>query len=84
MINKSVQIRRESVDETINRLETYIRRFERRYECSSETMARAVARGKMRETAEIARWLNAFDALNNLKSRRQSGGGTTGTLIPIT
>ena len=74
-----VRVRRESMDKTIGRLHTYIQRFERRYECRSETMVKAVARKKVRETAEISRWLNAYESLRNLKSRRRSNGRMTGT-----
>ncbi len=81
-INHGVKVRRESVDKTIGRLQTYIGRFERRYECRSATMVSDVARKKVRQTAEISRWLNAYESLGGLKSRRQPNGRMTGTHTP--
>ena len=81
---RGVKMRRESMDKTIGRLQTYVKRFERRYECRSETMVKAVAHKKVRETAEISRWLNAYESLRSLKSRRRSNGRMTGTRTPTT
>ena len=83
MVVEKTKVRRESVDETVDRLQTYIRRFERRYECRSGAMVQAVKRGRVRETAEISRWLSKYEVLTNLKGRRRNGR-TTGTRITTT
>ena len=80
---KDVTTRRESVGQTIRRLETYIRRFERRYERNSETMANDVERGDVRETAEISRWLSSHRVLKNLETLARNGR-TTGTRTKTT
>ncbi|MCK6563591.1 MAG: hypothetical protein L6Q80_02440 [Dehalococcoidia bacterium] len=68
-----IEVRQESIGTTIHRLETFVARMERRYECSSEEMAEAILAGKARETAEIARWLGEFRVLTNLRNTRAAG-----------
>ena len=63
-----MKVRTESIGQTLNRLETYVRRFERRYECSSEEMLQAVKDGR-KETAEISRWLNRFKVFRGLERK---------------
>lgn len=65
----------EPIEETVRRLEAFVRRMERRYECSSDDMASAV-RGGAKETAEVARWLISFRTLQRL---RAAIGHETGT-----
>lgn len=76
-----IDSRHESLDETVRRLKTYILRFERRYETPSAAMVKDVQSHKAKETAEIARWMNAYAQLLDLESRR--GGRTTGTHTKI-
>lgn len=64
-----------SVDQEIERLETYVRRMEARYECDSAKAAQAVAKGRMKETAEVARWLGSYNVLTSLKGGPGHGGG---------
>ena len=61
-----MRVRSESVDMTVARLRTFIKRMERRYECSSDFMAAAVAAGDRHCTAEIARWLSDYRFLQRL------------------
>lgn len=68
-----IQVRQEPIEVTIRRLETFVARMERRYECSSEEMAQAIRSGKARETAEVARWLGEFGVLVNLKAAHARG-----------
>ena len=72
----SVHTVREPVSETIRKLEVYVARMERRYECKSADMLRAMKRGEVRETAEVGRWLIEYQTLIQL--RRQCGA-TTGS-----
>ena len=72
-------VRRESVEKTIERLVTFIGRMERRYECSSDSMATAVVAGTMRETTEIARWLNDYRTLQRLREQTDSDSLTSTT-----
>lgn len=76
-----LRVRREPVEATIERLETFIARMERRYECSSEVMAAEVASGKARDTAEVARWLSDYRTLQYLTrdGDRETPIGTTTT-----
>ncbi len=74
-----VRVRRESVEDTISRLETYVRRFERRYECTSEAMLSAVVNKFQRETAEIGQWMMSYQALADLRTASSSETGTTTT-----
>lgn len=48
------RINRRTAEEEIDRLETFVRRMERRYETSSEDRASAVIRKRVKEIAEIA------------------------------
>jgi len=41
----------------LERLEAEIREFEQRYELPSSDLAEALRTGKLRETAEVGRWL---------------------------
>ncbi len=72
-------VRRESVHEAIRRLEVFISRCERRYECSSDDMVASVRSGHLKETAEISKWLTAHRVLKGLKARhgRTTNGATT-------
>jgi hypothetical protein len=77
-----VKVRRQTVAQAMNRLETSIKRFERRYEVSSAKMRREVKAGRMKETAEVATWMMNCNVLDHLK--RRSNGHTTGTRTKIT
>ena len=55
IVKSEPRVVRHSVGEEIERLQTYVGRMERRYECSSANAVKAVAKGKMRETAEVSR-----------------------------
>ena len=50
-------------------------RFERRYEMPSAHMAQHVGSGRVRETAEVLKWMQGYRALDYLKR----GTPTTGT-----
>jgi hypothetical protein len=71
---------RRTVEEEAARLRAFIGHVEHRYGCSSADMQFAVASGKMRETAEVSRWLAALDFLRDLNAH----GVTTGTRTPNT
>lgn len=47
-------------------LDARISEYELRYEMSSEEMSRRLSNGTLRETAEIARWVMALAARENL------------------
>jgi len=81
VIARQAMPRRESVDDTLNRLRRYIQRYERRYEVPSEVMSEAVTRSLVKETAEISRWLNSYAILKKLEERP---GRTTGIRTKIT
>ena len=70
--------RRESTQETIDRLTRFVRRHERRYETTSEQMVEWVQSGVWRETAEIGEWLTKYRALRELQAH-QASKRTTGT-----
>ncbi len=72
----------EPVEATVNRLQTFVGRMERRYECQSAFMAEAVRTGSIRDTAEIARWLSDYRTLLSLRELAASEGptGTTTTV----
>lgn len=59
--------RQETLDQTVARLETFLARMERRYECPSESLADALRNGSIRETAEISRWLTSYRTLRRLR-----------------
>jgi len=68
---------RSSVSDMIARLETFISRMERRYECTSQLMLDDVRAGRARETAEVSRWLGEYDALLRLQARGRAAGSAT-------
>ena len=61
------RIVKESVETTIHRLEIFVSRMERRYECTSDVMERDVREGRARETAEVCKWLGNYHVLCELK-----------------
>jgi hypothetical protein len=60
-------IREEPKEQAIGRLRTYVQRHERRYECQSEKMIKAVSKGRVKETAEIGKWLTKYRVLKALE-----------------
>lgn len=64
-------------EETIERLSQFVRRMERRYECSSDFAVDAVRNGYMKETAEVSRWLTSYQALRRLQEASGQGIGTS-------
>lgn len=77
----NARVVRESVEDTIRRLETFVSRMERRYEYESSFVAQAIASGQLKETAEVSRWLISYRTLQRLRTNR---GGATGTPTKIT
>lgn len=65
------------LDETIERLHTYVQRMERRYECTSELALSSVAQGHMKETAEVSKWLTSYRSLLQLREAAGLAPGTT-------
>lgn len=83
VVSAASHARRESVRQAESRLRAQVRRYERRYECPSATMAEAVRHGLVKETAEISKWLSALRVLESLQ-RRPANGRTTGTRTKTT
>ena len=71
--HRTTPIREYSLDEMIGRLETYVSRMERRYECPSAKMATLVRDGRIHATAEVGRWLADYRVLVELKEYRVRG-----------
>jgi hypothetical protein len=69
----TARVVREPVDETIRRLETFVSRMERRYECASDVMENDVRSGRIRETAEVSKWLAEFHVLLELRALAATG-----------
>ena len=68
---------RAPISAVIARLEVFVSRMERRYECDSEIMAADVEAGRVRETAEVAKWLGEYQALIRLRAHGHAVGSTT-------
>ena len=66
-----------TVDQEIQRLETYVGRMEARYERDSAEAAAALASGSLKETAEVARWIGNYNVLMSLREA-PAGGSETG------
>ncbi len=64
----TVRTAQEPVSNAISRLETFVSRMERRYECTSAKMAEDVKSGQARETAEVGRWLADYHVLTHLRA----------------
>lgn len=77
----NVRVCQATIEETVERLDTYVRRMERRYECTSDFVTSAVGQGYLKETAEISRWLTSYRTLRRLQA---DGGPETGTTIVTT
>jgi RNA polymerase-interacting CarD/CdnL/TRCF family regulator len=45
-------------------------RYERRYELASDQLAAALASGRLRDTAEVCRWLIDYETYQALRSER--------------
>jgi hypothetical protein len=61
------RVRHVAVEDEIKRLERYVQRMERRYECPSDVAMQAVKWGRMKETADVCRWLIDYQALVRLR-----------------
>ena len=76
---RHVRTQQEPLETTIARLETYVARMEKRYECRSDEFVQCVETQKVRETAETGSWLSAYRMLVQLKN---SAGHGTGMSTP--
>lgn len=61
----------------ISRLEVFVSRMERRYECKSETMDADVKAGRARATQEVAKWLGEYHTLTRLRAAGNETGSIT-------
>lgn len=59
----------ETIEETIKRRTTFIRRMERRYETSSHEMNQRVKDGKNKRTPEVGRWLMTWKNVKDLTEK---------------
>ena len=57
----------EPLEKTVSRLEKFLARMERRYECSTQSAVEAVECGQMKPTAEIGKWLTSYRTLLRLR-----------------
>ena len=69
------------VDETLADLRKEVFSYERRYQCGSREMLEALRDGKVKETWEVAKWMNAF---HNLVWLAERSGRTIGISITTT
>ena len=69
----------EDISTVIERLCTYVRRLETRYECSSEEMTTMVGSGYMKSTTEISNWLQQYRVLKELQEEVANEAGTPTT-----
>lgn len=76
VVSSKPRIVKQSVTDEIERLETYVCRMEKRYERPSRQIREDVAKGRIKETAEVTRWLASYNALTSLKGEPVRGGGT--------
>jgi hypothetical protein len=72
------EIRHEPIDVALKNLEDEVRAYEIRFKQTSEEALLAVKAGRLRETADIARWLIDHQVLEYLRGQAQAGP-TTGT-----
>jgi len=72
-------VRSEPMEQTIHRLETFVSRMERRYECASDVMYAEIKAGRIRETAEVSRWLGEYRVLGELRQFTENGPETGST-----
>ncbi len=61
-----------------------IRKYEQRYEMSSEKMSRGLSDGFVRETAEILEWMQAYHGLRYLEEQTPTTGTPSTTTEPST
>ena len=69
-------VKLEESSATITRLETFVRRMERRYECDSEAMRCNVREGRFPETREVGKWLAEYHLLTLLRGQQAAGRET--------
>ena len=67
------RVKSEACSVTVRRLETFVSRMERRYECSSEAMLREVSERPSRETREVGKWLAEYSLLTRLRELEAAG-----------
>ena len=72
LFKKEIPIRRISSRRVITNLRSNIKRYEQRYEISSEEILNMVSSGQMRETVEMLRWLQDYHVLQLLNTTIQS------------
>ena len=76
---REIPVLTEDISAAIERLGTYVRRLEARYECSSEEMTALVRSGRMKSTAEISNWLQQYRVLEQLREAVGNEAGTPTT-----
>ena len=72
LFKKEIPIRRISSRRVITNLRSNIKRYEQRYEISSNKMLNMISSGQIRETAEILKWLQDYHVLQLLNTTIQS------------
>jgi len=77
--HRKIPVRKISPEELREELDAKIRKFERRYERSSEQALHLLTRGEIKETAEILEWMQAYHVRRCLKDKetRMAGIPTT-------
>lgn len=66
-------VKSEPTSLAIKRMEVFVCRMERRYECSSDVMEREVHEGRYRETREVGKWLAEYHLLTRLRVLEVAG-----------
>jgi hypothetical protein len=76
-------VKSEAASAAMRRLQAFVSRMERRYECSSEEMIREVRERPLRETREVGKWLAEYRLLIRLQELEAVGraAGSASTSI---
>ena len=76
---KGIPVRTVPKDAMLAEVETRLRKYEKRYEMSSEKMAALLELDAIRPTAEVLRWYSAYQGAKLLRAKTPTTGipGTT-------
>ena len=71
-------------EQIIEERQAWLKKYELRYEMSSEEMASLVESGAMRQTAEVIRWYQTYYALKSYRETTPTIGTPGTTIEPST
>ena len=81
---REIPVRRVPAETMLAELDEKMRKYERRYEMSSDKMATLLELHAIRPTAEVLRWYSAYQGAKSLREKIRTTGTAGTTTEPST